>query len=246
MANWLRRVWHLVNRSRRERELVREMDEHRALMSDGSRFGSTHRLIEQSRDAWGWNWLDDATQDFRQGMRALKRSPVFTITAILILSFAIGLNLTVFQMANVALLRGPDVPRPEALARLHRHGTSPRSNNEAVPYVAAVTIARADTALAAVMIEANAAVVWGEASSAIDASFVSANWFSQLGYTPLLGRAFTAQIDGDVRAQPAVIASYRFWKDSLGGDASVIGTPIRVNNQHSREQSAGHGDRRHA
>jgi predicted permease len=230
-ANWLRRVWHLVNRSRRERELVREMDEHRALMSDGSRFGNTHRLIEQSRDAWGWNWLDDATQDFRQGMRALKRSPVFTITAILILSFAIGLNLTVFQMANVALLRGPDVPRPEALARLHRHGTSPRSNNEAVPYVAAVTIARADTALAAVMIEANAAVVWGEASSVIDASFVSANWFSQLGYTPLLGRAFTPQIDSDVQAQPAVIASYRFWKDSLGGDASVIGTAIRVNNQ---------------
>src|SRR5262245_17115204 len=110
MANWFRRVWHLVNRPRHERELIREMHEHRASMHDPSRFGDTHRLLERSRDAWGWNWLDDAMQDLRLGMRGLRRSPVFTITAILILSFGIGLNLTVFDMANVGLFRGPSVP----------------------------------------------------------------------------------------------------------------------------------------
>src|SRR6185436_15850575 len=44
-----------------------------------------------SRDAWGWNWLDDATQDFAIGVRTLLRSPVFAVTATLILSFGIGL-----------------------------------------------------------------------------------------------------------------------------------------------------------
>ena len=59
----LRRVWHLLNRSRHERELMREMNEHRGSMHDPSKFGDTHRLLEYSRDAWGWNWLDDALQD---------------------------------------------------------------------------------------------------------------------------------------------------------------------------------------
>ena len=70
MSTWFRRVWHLLNRSRRERELVREMNEHRESMHDPSKFGDTHRLLEQSRDAWGWNWLDDAMQDLRLGVRA--------------------------------------------------------------------------------------------------------------------------------------------------------------------------------
>lgn len=230
MRNWLRRVWHLLNRPRRERELVEEMNEHRASMSDASTFGDTHRLLEQSRDAWGWNWLDDAMQDLRFGMRGLMRSPVFTVTAVLILSFGIGLNLTVFDFANVGLLRAPVVPHPETLARLHRHGTSLRSNSEAVPYALAAAIAREATPLSAVMMESAAPVVWGS-SSAIEASFVSANWFSQLGYAPRLGRVFTTSIDGAIDAAPAVIASYRFWINSLGGDPAVIGTTVRINDR---------------
>jgi predicted permease len=231
MSTWFRRVWHLLNRSRHERELVREMNEHRETMPDPSKFGDTHRLLEYSRDAWGWNWLDDAAQDFRLGMRALKRSPVFAITAILILSFGIGLNLTVFQMAQVVLLRGPSVPRPDTLARLHRHGKAARSNSEAVPYVAAMAVAREQTLLSAVMVESTAPVVWGDASSVIEASFVSANWFAELGYGPMLGRVFTPELDGVRDAVPAVIASYQFWKTALGANPSVIGTAIRINDR---------------
>src|SRR6478752_5916164 len=109
MANWFRRLWHLVNRSHRERDLIREMQEHRKQMYDGSRFGDTHRLLEQSRDAWGWNWLDDAMQDLVVGARALKRSPSFTITAALILTFGIGLNVTLYQFVRVAMLRPPAI-----------------------------------------------------------------------------------------------------------------------------------------
>src|SRR5687767_8435392 len=117
MSNWFRRVWYLMNRRQNERELMREMNAHRESMHDRSKFGDTHRLLEYSRDAWGWNWLDDAAQDLRLGVRALKRAPVFTVTAILMLAFGIGLNLTVFQMAHVVLLRGPAVDQPDTLAR---------------------------------------------------------------------------------------------------------------------------------
>jgi hypothetical protein len=95
---WWRRIWHLLNRPRHERELVREMSEHRESMHDPTKFGDTHRLLERSRDAWGWNWLDDAVQDLTVGVRTLVKSPSFAITATLILTFGIGLNVTLFQM----------------------------------------------------------------------------------------------------------------------------------------------------
>ena len=231
MTTWLRRVRHLLNRSRHERDLVREMREHREAMHDPSAFGDTHRLLERSRDAWGWNWLDDAMQDLRLGVRALKRSPVFTATAILMLAFGIGLNLTVFQMANVVLLRGPSVARPETLARFHRQSVSNTTNSEAVPYVAAMAVAREDTALSAVMLETTAPVVWEE-SSVIEASFVSANWFSHIGGGgPLLGRVFVPQIDGAVDAPPVAIVSYRFWNTTLGADPAAVGSSFRVNDR---------------
>jgi predicted permease len=231
MSTWFRRVWHLLNRSRNERELVREMHEHRDSMHDPRRFGDTHRLLEQSRDAWGWNWLDDAAQDLKLGMRALTRSPVFTVTAILMLAFGIGLNLTVFQMAHVVLLRGPAVARPDTLARLHRRSVTNTTNSEAVPYAAAMAVAREDTALSAVMVEATAPVVWEE-SSVIEASFVSANWFSQIGAGgPLFGRVFVPQIDGSADAPPAAIVSYRFWKTTLAADPAAIGASFRVNDR---------------
>jgi hypothetical protein len=70
LATLCRRLWHLLNRRRHERNLVQEMREHRDLMVAPGRFGDTHRLLEASRVAWGWNWLDDAIQDLRQGVRA--------------------------------------------------------------------------------------------------------------------------------------------------------------------------------
>src|SRR3954469_18728700 len=109
MSNWLRRFWHLVNRSRRERELVGEMQDHRASMHDPTKFGDPYRLLERSRDAWGWNWLDDAMQDLTVGVRSLIHSPSFTVTASLILTFGIGLNVTFYQFVNVAMLRPPRI-----------------------------------------------------------------------------------------------------------------------------------------
>ena len=211
MANWFRRVWHLFNRPRFERDLAREMQGHRGMMADPRGFGDSHRLLERSRDAWGWNWLDDGTQDLRQGVRALARTPAFTVTAVLILTFGIGLNLTLFQMANIALLRPPKIQHPETLAHLYRQ--SPRWNSSGVPYVAAQLIARDNTALSAVLLEASTPMRWGDESVGVMTSFVSPNWFSELGYGPLAGRVFVPAVDGAPDAAPAVVVSHDFWRN---------------------------------
>ena len=123
MTTWFRRLWHLINRPRHERELVREMHDHRRSMHDPSRFGDTHRLIEQSRDAWGWNWLDEAMQDFSLGVRTLRRSPSFAITATLILAFGIGINVTLLQMMQVGLLRPPAIKNADSESAKENHSS---------------------------------------------------------------------------------------------------------------------------
>src|SRR5262245_32166207 len=173
MSTWFRRVWHLINRPRRERDLVREMHDHRESMHDPTRFGDTHRLIEQSRDAWGWNWLDEMLQDFGIGVRMLRRSPSFAITATLILAFGIGINITLFQMMWVGLLRPPAIKNADAWVRFLR--AAPDSTSTNVPFPLAEFVNDHNGALSAVMVVTSENVAWGpDAVDRIGASFVSA------------------------------------------------------------------------
>ena len=219
---FLRRLWHLLNRRRYEHELVQEMQEHRELMHDPKKFGDTHRLLERSRDAWGWNWLDDATQDLKIGVRTLVKSPSFATTATLILTFGIGLNVTLYQMVQVTLFRPPAIESPESWARFlyaERRGSS-----TAVPYPVAKFVETHNSVLEAVLIEAGSSIAWGRnAEQEVEASFVSSNWFDELGYGPLHGRLFHDAFDATADI-PSVVVGFNFWRSQLGADPAVIGT----------------------
>ena len=64
-----------------------------------------------------------------------------------------------------------------------------------VPYPLAQLVASENTVLSAVLLENNSAVAWGKELWGVTASFVSPNWFSQLGGTPAQGRLFAEGID---------------------------------------------------
>lgn len=222
MSSWWRRVWHLVNRRRFERDLRREMREHREMMHDPSKFGDTHRMLERSRDAWGWNWLDDAMQDLVVGVRALVKSPSFAITATLILTFGIGLNVALYQMIQVGMLRPPAVKDVDSWVRLLR--SAPDSTTSTVPYPVTQFVKDHNSVLAAVTVESSSSIAWGrDAAEQIKASFVSPNWFDEVGYGPLHGRVFSDALDASADA-PVVVLGHTFWHTRLGADPNVVGT----------------------
>ena len=71
MLEFLRGLRYLFNRQRFDRELADEMESHCAMASEhGVPFGSTLRLREGARDAWGWTWIDRSLQDLRFAARA--------------------------------------------------------------------------------------------------------------------------------------------------------------------------------
>ena len=230
LGEWGRRIWYLLNRSRIERELEIEMAAHREMMGEPRGFGNVLRLREESRAVWGWGWLDRAVQDVRHAARVLRRTPAFAITAVLILSGGIGLNLTFFQLLNVTALQPPAVEDPSTLVRFWRRGRHFASSG--MPFPATQFIRQHNSVLSAVLTRVHGSVDWdGDAASKIAVAFVSANWFDELGYSASLGRVFTESLDEQADAPPVVVVSDQFWRTRLGADLQIVGSSLRLNDR---------------
>lgn len=223
-----RRLMYLFHRRRLEAEMAEEMAAHRGAMDNPASFGNTLRLREEAADAWGWTWLDELWQDTRHGLRVFSRTKSFAFTAILVLALGTGLNLAFFQVLNLALLVPPNVRSPETLIRLYQHDG--RNSSSSVAYPLARYVERESSVLAAVLIERRVRTSWGDDPSVqIDASFVSANYFDELGAGAAYGRVLHPGEDGRADATPAVVLSHPFWRDRMGGEMSVVGRTMRLN-----------------
>src|SRR5580704_5384975 len=117
MHQFWRRLRYLLNRRRFDQELAGDMEFHRemAAREGGGHFGSTLRLREEAREAWGWTWMDRLAQDVRYAARTLRRSPGFTLVAVLMLAVGIGINVAAFSFFNLLVLRPLPVRDPATL-----------------------------------------------------------------------------------------------------------------------------------
>src|SRR4029434_5568010 len=118
LGEWLRRVQYLMSRRRSEEDLQREMQIHRELMEEPGQFGNTLRLREESRDAWGWSWLDDLYKDLVYGLRQLLKTPGWTTLAVLTLAVAIGAITSFSGLMKAALFADLPVRHPEELQQV--------------------------------------------------------------------------------------------------------------------------------
>jgi hypothetical protein len=226
---WLRRIWYLINRRQLEQELRDEMEAHREAMSEPGHFGNSLRLQEESRDVWGWKWLDDLVHDLRYACRTLRLSPGFALSASLILSLGIGGNLAAFQFLDSMYWKPLPFPEPATLVRLE-----PTSNNGRwdLSYPAAGFIEAHNDVLADAMIQVriNERVTWeADPANRVPSSAVSVNWFDGFGYAPVRGRLFKQGIDDRSGASLVVVLSSRFWERKLNGDADIVGRTVRIN-----------------
>jgi predicted permease len=173
-------------------------------------------------------WIDQAQQDLRHAVRRLRRAPAFAIAAVAILTIGIALNLAFFQLLNATALKPLPVADLDTLVRVDRVAKQFTSNG--IPFPATQFIREHNTVLSAVLTSHSSDVVWGEdPNERVDALYVSANWFTELGYPAALGRVFV-EADERAGAEPVAVVSYGFWRQKLRGEP-VAGRTVRINDR---------------
>jgi predicted permease len=167
-------------------------------------------------------------QDLRYSFRALRKSPVFTVVAVVALALGIGANSAIFSVVNAVLLRPLPFANPERLlavqARNEKDGST--SVDESYPnFLDLRAQCQSCEGFAAYSHATTFLMRPGEEPERERGVETSADLFPMLGAKPAAGRVFTGE-DDKPGARRLVVLSYAFWQRSFGGDAKIIGQDI--------------------
>lgn len=173
--------------------------------------------------------------DLRLALRSLRRSPLFSLVAILSLALGIGANTAIFTLIDQILLRKLPVRAPEQLVMLYQQGNHNGSNmgTRMHSYPLYQDLQQKAEPLQEVLCRrlVPASVSVDNQTERVLAEMVSGNYFTMLGVRPAVGRVFSSQEDDQVYAgHPVVVLGYDYWVNRFGRDPGVVGRTIRVNN----------------
>jgi predicted permease len=265
-VNWLKQMF---SRRRRFDELSEEIRSHisektEKLIAEGmSREDATHAarrefgnrtLVERdSRDEWRFVLVEDLLMDLRFGLRMLRKSPGFTVVAVLTLALGIGVNTVIFSAFDALVLRPRAVNDPGRLALVFRTGPGEArggfsypdyvyyrdhssSFSELAMFAFGMAVTSSDFPVTGTETGASTARAIGfqlpqllqGSAQPIGCFFVSGNYFSMLGTLPLKGRIIEPR-DDQPDAAPIVMLSGNFWLRQFHSDPNVVGSVIHLN-----------------
>jgi len=236
---WLFRSGEAFRKERRERELADEMESHlqlhiednlRAGMTPAQarreaimRLGGIEQTKESCRERRGLPVIETLLQDLSFGARMQRKNPGFTAIAVLTLALGIGVNTTIFSIAEAFLVH------PLALSSLHRLVAI--TNGQKRPVAPADYF---DWKAQSHLFEHMSAyrsndmnLTGGSNPERVYGAAVSADFFTTLDVEPSRGRAFTSGEDDPGRDQ-VVVLSHSLWQAHFGGDPAVLGKSINV------------------
>ncbi len=261
---FVRRLRSLFRRSRAEAELQREielhieqlakeqmaagMSESEAFLAARREFGTVSLTKEQCRDMRRTNFIEELTRDLAFALRALRKSPVFTLTALLSLALGIGANTAIYSFLDAIMMRALPIPDPQNLVVVNwrskgwpkvahsRHGDGYEaaggiSVSGTFPYPAWESLRDHTDTLSALFAFADAGrlnLVVGNQAFLGGGEYVAGNYFSGIGAPPTLGRLIGKD---DERAGAAAVAviGYRLWQARFHGASNAVGQKILVN-----------------
>jgi predicted permease len=192
-------------------------------------FGSRNRIEGDCREARGLHLFSELIRQSRYALRLFRKTPGFTVTALLTLAVCLGANLTIFAVIDSILLRPLPFPKSDQLvtifntypqAGVDRDGSSLTNYYERrgrIPAFASIAIYRYGTAII------------GDSGSTQREQItrVSPDFFTTLGLGPVEGRSFKEE-ETSYEADNVVVITDGFWRHNLNADPHIIGKQIRV------------------
>jgi len=165
-------------------------------------------------------------QDLRFSLRQLRKSPGFTITAVLTLAMAIGANAVVFSVMNGLILRPLNVAQSKTLYSVENSGDvlghsypdylDLRDRNRSFDDLAGYGITQA-------------ALNTGDGPTPIWGVEASGNYFDALVIQPFLGRFFHASDEHGPNSAPYIVLSYAYWHSQFHDERGVVGRVVQLN-----------------
>ncbi len=198
-----------------------------------------------------FTWLTDLRQDVFYGLRVLRKSPGFTAIAVLTLALGIGANTAIFSLIDAVMLKSLPVNDPASLVVLKWSARNSPNIHSSSSYGDCVTNfggansngcslskpfledVRAKTDVFSSIAEFASGgrlnLSGNGPASLINSQYVSGDYFQTLGIGAAVGRTIQPG-DDNASAEPVVVLNYGYWKSTLGGDTSVVGKTIHLNN----------------
>ncbi len=169
-------------------------------------------------------------KDIAYAGRILRRSPGFTLTAVLTLALGIGANTAIFSVVNATLLRPLPFPHPERIVAIQNQykAVGLDSASASVPdYIDYRNQKQLFSEVAAVDSD-DFNLTGADRPERLSCGKATSGLFAVLGVQPLLGRVFTSDEDHPGKNQ-VVVLTEGLWKRRFGGDPGVIGRAIHLN-----------------
>ncbi len=193
------------------------------------RLGGVEQTKEAVRDARA-TWVDSVWQDIRYALRTFRRAPGFTAVAVLTLALGIGVNSTIFSLADGVLFRPLPYQQPDRLVSIAGASRAERR--------ASLSVAPADflewrrlnhtcddiAAIGTLWIHR---IARGDVWEEVRGMEVSTNFFALLGVFPVVGRPFSVR-DLSADAPRVAIITYGLWLREFGGDPNAIGRDLQI------------------
>src|SRR5882672_2694924 len=192
-------------------------------------FGGMSQTKEVYRQVGSFMWLEDLARDFRYALRALSRSPTFTLAAAATLALAIGANTTMFSVLNAVLLRPLPYRAPDQLAMLWAEDpTQNLHEGRAALWDVEQWLTQSQSFADMATFDSVATTLTGaEGSEQIVGVSISPDLLSLLGVQPVRGRNFSSG-ETETQTRPVLI-SHRFWQTRFGGSNDAIGATLVLN-----------------
>jgi len=211
-----------------ENNAANGMSEEDARLAALRALGGLDQRKEECRDTRRTRFIENLWQDFGFGLRMLAKRPVFTTVAVLMLALGIGANTAIFSVVNGLLLRPLPYPESERLVLLSEKNRDGQRDSASYPNYADW---RSRTQLFEGM-----AMAWPQTftltgtdkAQRIEGYTVNWNFFPLLRVEPQVGRTFN-EADDRYGAERTVVISHGFWQRHFGGESSVIGQTLRMN-----------------
>lgn len=194
-------------------------------------FGSVEWHKDGMRHSIGLRWWDDFCADLGFAARIMVRNPAFSAIAVLSLAIGIGVNSTLFSLADALVLRPLPVAHPAEVVSVL--GKSPSESGGGISYPDYREFrdrSRSFDGLVAFTTSAFSFAAQREDLPQVETGMlVSGNFFQVLGVEPKLGRSFTPEEDEVPGRDAVVVLGHDFWEKHLGADPAIIGRRVTLN-----------------